>query len=122
IAQLYNAAKFGKEDAIRKLLAEGVEPDLKSLRHVSPLWISATRGHLKVVQILLSTKLVDVNSQSTTGRPPIFWAAASGYHDIVRLLLQAGADPSLIDENGNTLLSIAKQNGHDKITKMSACK
>src|SRR4051812_38694321 len=46
IAQFYDAATSGIEDTIQKLLAEGVKPDLKNRRHVSPLWIAATNGHL----------------------------------------------------------------------------
>ena len=37
IAQFYNAAKSGKEGTIQKLLAEGVDPDLKNSRHISLL-------------------------------------------------------------------------------------
>ncbi|KAH6670150.1 hypothetical protein B0J14DRAFT_517196 [Halenospora varia] len=118
VAQFYNAAKSGKEDTIQKLLAEGVEPDLKNPRHVSPLWVAATNGNLRVVQVLLGTKLVDVNSKSIAGRPPVFWAAARGHEDIVKLLLEAGADHSLEDIHGKTPLSMAKENGHDKIVKL----
>ena len=118
IAQFYNAAKFGKADTIQKLLAEGVKPDLKNSRHVSPLWISAANGHLRVVQLLLRTKIVDVNAKSIYGRPPIFWAAAEGNENIVILLLTAGADRTLEDIDGKTPLSVAKKNGHDKIAKM----
>ena len=118
IAQFYNAAKFGKAYTIQKLLAEGVKPDLKNSRHVSPLWISAAYGHLRVVQLLLRTKIVDVNTKSISGRPPIFWAAAEGNKNIVKLLLTAGADRTLEDIDGKTPLSVAKKNGHDKIAKM----
>jgi Ankyrin repeats (3 copies) len=120
IAQFYNASKAGEEATIQKLLAEGVEPDLKNIRHVSPLWIAATRGYLNVVQALLDTKAVDVNSRSISGRPPIFWAAAYGEEEIVRVLLKAGADPCLVDIDGNTPLWMAKQNGHNKIAQMLA--
>ena len=118
IAQFYNAAKFGKADTIQKILAEGVKPDLKNSRHVSPLWISAANGHLRVVQLLLRSKIVDINTKSIYGQPPIFWAAAEGNENIVRLLLTAGADRTLEDIDGKTPLSVAKKNGHDKIAKM----
>lgn len=118
IAQFYNAAKAGNEDTIQKLMGEGAEPDLKNPRHVFPLWVAATNGHLKVVQILLGTNLVDVNSKGISRRSPIFWAAARGRNGIVRLLLEAGADYTFEDINGDTPLSMAKKNGHDKIAKM----
>ena len=86
IAQFYNAAKFEKTNITQKLLAEGVKPDLQNSRHVFPLWISAANGHLGVVQVLLRTKIVDVNAKSISERSPIFEAAARGYKNIVRLL------------------------------------
>jgi hypothetical protein len=120
VAQFYNAAKAGYQVTIHKLIARGVEPDLRNPRNVSPLWVAATNGHLKVVELLLATKAVNVNSKCISGRPPIFYAAAKGYEDVVRLLLLAGADPSLVDEHGQTPISIAKQHGYDKIAKMLA--
>jgi hypothetical protein len=57
---------------------------------------------LNVVQVLLSTKLVDLNSQSTFRRSPIPRAAAKGYQDIVKLLLREGIDINIMDEDGDT--------------------
>jgi hypothetical protein len=122
VAQFYNAAKAGYKDTIQKLLTQGVEPDLQNPRKVSPLWVAATNGHLRVVELLLGTNAVDINSKSIAGRPPIFWASARGYEDVVRLLLEAGADPSLMDEDERNAISMAKQYGHNKIVKMLAGK
>ncbi|PVH75975.1 ankyrin [Cadophora sp. DSE1049] len=120
IAQFYNAAKLGNVDMIQQLLAKGVEPDLKNPRCVSPLWIAAVSGHHRVVQVLLSNTSVDVNSKSISARSPIFWAAARGYKAVVKLLLDAGADPGAMDIDGNTPLSKAKQNGFREIEIMMA--
>jgi hypothetical protein len=118
IAQFYNAAKAGDEDMIRSLFAQRINPDLKNIRNVSPLWQAATEGHLGVVEILLNTHAVDVNSRSIFGRPPIFWAAALGHKDVVKLLLKEGANPALADKQGQTPLSMAKQYGHDKVVQI----
>lgn len=122
IAQFYNAAKAGKQYIIQNLLAQGFEPDLKNPRNVSPLWIAATNGYPRVVELLLGTKAVDANSKSISGRPPIFWVAAMGNESVVRFLLQAGADPTLMDKDGRTVLSMVKQYGHNKIAKLLASK
>ena len=119
-AQFYKAAEAGKENTIHELLAQGVKPDLKDSRNVSPLWIAVLHGHLRVVELLLDTGGVDINLESISGRTPIFWAAAHGYEDIVGLLLRAGADPNLTGEDGRTPLSIAKHHGHGKIVSMLA--
>jgi ankyrin repeat protein len=120
IAYFYNAAKSGKLDVIRKLLADGINPDLKNLSHISPLWIATDNNYLEVVQILLATKLVNVNLQSLDGRSPLFLAAASGSDKMVQLLLREGADPHIIDANGDTASSIAKLYRYQNIVKMLA--
>jgi ankyrin repeat protein len=109
VAQFYNAARSGNENTVHKLLADGVKPDFKDCRNVSLLWIAATNGHYKVVQVLLATEHVEVNSKSEAGRSPIFRAAARGHKGIVELLLRAEANFGFIDEDGNTPLSIAKK-------------
>jgi hypothetical protein len=115
IARFYNAAKAGDEEMIRGLLVQGIEPDLKNPRNVSPLWVAACRGNLAVVKLLLDTQAVDINSRSIAGRSPLFWAAARGYEGIVRLLLERDANPNFVDENGRTPLSMAKRYGHNKV-------
>jgi ankyrin repeat protein len=42
-------------------------------------------------------------------------AAGSGKKELVELLLQAGADPSLSAENGKTAADIARDNGHAEL-------
>jgi ankyrin repeat protein len=115
LAQFYNSAKAGDVKTIRSLLRQGIDPDLKNPRNISPLWRAAQSASLTVDKLLLDTQAVDLNAQSTAGRSPIFWAAANGHTRIVDLLLDRGANPSLPDENGRIRLSVAKENGHDDI-------
>jgi hypothetical protein len=49
IANFYNAAKSRDTDTILRLLTQGIELNLKNIRCISPLWVAAARGHLKVV-------------------------------------------------------------------------
>ena len=52
----------------------------------------------------------DVNATDTSGRTLLLLAAAEGYADICRLLIEAGADPSLHDVDGLDALSAAVKN------------
>jgi ankyrin repeat protein len=45
-------------------------------------------------------------------------AAGAGQLEMARLLLEAGADPSLTDSDGNTPLMTAAGNGHPDVLRL----
>lgn len=61
---------------------------------------------------------MNVNSRSTSGKSPIFWPSCSGEEGIVRILINAGADPHIVDENREMAVTVARRHGHEKIVKM----
>jgi ankyrin repeat protein len=58
-------------------------------------------SHIKDVLQLLLDHGADVNVQDNGGRTPLMYAATTFNVTAVRLLLEQGADQSLVDENGN---------------------
>ncbi|KAL7918158.1 putative ankyrin repeat protein [Trichoderma austrokoningii] len=120
IAAFFNAAKYGDVAAVKGLLEEGVEPDVQNTDFVliSPLWAAAWHGHTAIVELLTQRKDVNVNVLSDAGRSPIYRLAESGYEAIVRLLIAAGARVDLVDHNGNTPASMARDNGHGRIAEI----
>ena len=55
------------------------------------------------------------NARTDSGATALMFAAALGSSRIVQRLLDAGADPSLSDLNGNTALSLAQTNNHPEV-------
>ncbi|CAK9115055.1 unnamed protein product [Durusdinium trenchii] len=51
-------------------------------------------------------------------RPPMFLAAERGHLEVVRLLLEAGADPNAATRCGHTVLMFAAQNGHLEVARV----
>ncbi len=80
--------------------------------------IAASFGHDAVVKVLAQRAEVDGNSMSIAGRSPLFCSAAYGYEQVVATLIEAGTDPSPVDENGDTALIVARRYGHRKIVEM----
>lgn len=60
---------------------------------------------LEIVKILINLK-ADVNKGSTT---PLHLAAVNGYHEIAKVLFNAGASNSAEDSNGHTPISLAEE-------------
>jgi ankyrin repeat protein len=118
IAKFYNAAKAGDVCCIEQLIREGTKPDTKNIRGESPLWIAAAYGHEAVVEVLAQRADVNVNSMSISRRSPLFWPSSEGYERVVAILMEAGADPDLVDENGDTALTVARRNGYEGIAKI----
>ena len=80
---------------------------------------AAERGHADVVARLLETE-VEVNHVNELGWTALLEAVILGdgsprYQRTVRLLLDAGADPSITDSDGVTPLEHAEAHGFDEI-------
>lgn len=87
------------------------------------LFISSVSGYANVVLELLSSDKsstrADINYKSLLhGTTPVWQSAGVGHAEIVRILLEAGADANLADEDGVTPLTVAAQNGHFEVVKI----
>ena len=80
-----------------------------------PLASAAAEGDLPRVRSLLSIG-ASPNAEGVDNRyTALTGAAEAGYTEIVRLLLQKGADPLLKNGEGQTPMECAKRNGHADI-------
>lgn len=77
----------------------------------TPLSHAAEKGHTEVVEQLLETGRVKLDSTDNAGRTPLFYASLHLRDDIVRLLLKAEAKINHVDENGRTPMSHVAEMG-----------
>jgi ankyrin repeat protein len=105
ITPLMYTAWVGSVDAMRRLLDRGADPNLSNSAGSTALMLSAT----EIVKLrLLKDRGARVNAASARGRTALFLAAMSDRSvDIVRLLISAGADPSVVDGMKMTVLHAA---------------
>ena len=83
---------------------------------------AAHHGHVETVRYLLTTA-VDIDHINNLGWTALLEAVILGdgsrtYQDIVRLLLDAGADAAIADKDGVTPLAHARTRGQDEIARM----
>jgi ankyrin repeat protein len=86
--QLIQAATIGNLDRVQSLLSARVNLDLD---RGAAIGNAAAAGHTQVVDLLIRAK-ANVNLSNNAGFTPIASAAHAGYSEIVRLLIDAGAD------------------------------
>ena len=100
------AASNGLIELCQKLIAKGADVNKPGW---TPLHYAATRGHLPVMSLLLDNYAY-IDAASPNGSTPLMMAAFYGTPSAVKLLLEAGADPSIKNDQGLTAIDFAQRN------------
>jgi ankyrin repeat protein len=78
------------------------------------LMVAASHGATECVQALLGRggDTLELDATTGTGETALHKAAHKSHDQIIQLLLQAGANPTIRNNNGRTPLAIARTSGH----------
>lgn len=90
-------------EAARALIAKGA---FANQHGWTALHYAAAKGNSEIVQLLLD-KRADINARSPTHITPMMMAARNGHIYTVKLLLDRGADASLTDMHGRSVVDWA---------------
>uniref|UniRef100_A0A8C9W1B9 Euchromatic histone-lysine N-methyltransferase 2 n=1 Tax=Scleropages formosus TaxID=113540 RepID=A0A8C9W1B9_SCLFO len=105
-------------DVVRYLIQSGAcvyhseDDGSTGLHHAAKL------GNLEIVNLLLGTGQVDINAQDSGGWTPIIWAAEHRHINVIRALLNRGADVTLKDKEMNVCLHWASFAGSVEIAEL----
>jgi ankyrin repeat protein len=112
------AAFNGHTPVLRYLREEGAKVDAKDVNGRTALMYASSGPFEEAVAFLLKEGAA-VNEQGTLeGFTALMTGASEGLLEVVRLLLADGADPSLVDKDGDTAASFARQNGHMEVLEL----
>jgi ankyrin repeat protein len=110
---LERACQRGHIQAVSLLIAHGADTATANEFGLPPLMFASGQGHTDVVTLLLAHGCSDIDDQDGEDRhwTALHHACAGGYAAVVRVLVEAGADPHKVDREGETALYFAVRRG-----------
>ncbi|KAI6085393.1 ankyrin repeat-containing domain protein [Hypoxylon rubiginosum] len=109
---LHDACAWGSQQVIEELLKRNAAPDHPDEEKIPPIAVAATWGLVRAIK-----QMIPVSSKDSISLALVY-AARYGYHEIVTILLDAGADINYQDGFGNTPLQFACWNLYSRVAQL----
>lgn len=114
------AGAEGLLDILKLTVKAGADPKLTNRFGGTALIPAAERGHVEVVEYLLTHTNIDINHVNNLGWTALLEAIVLSdggpkHQEIVMLLIQHGANVNIPDRAGHTPLRHARERGYKKI-------
>ena len=94
--QLHSAAQDGDLNKVMQLVAEGYPINAFDEIDMTPLHYAVKENHDQVVSFLIEAGAnVNAHNQSKAGNTPLREAASNCSYEMAKLLIDAGADPTI---------------------------
>jgi len=107
----------GHTDLCEYLIKKGAHTEARDNNGRTALIFASTGPFPQTVELLLQNDSNPNAVDNIEHFTPLMHAAAEGHIEVVKILVKAGADPSLKDVDGDNAEAFAKQNGHHEVVK-----
>jgi len=116
------AGALGRTDMLRHMIPKGPDFSLRNRFGGNALIPACERAHVETVKLLLTTK-IDVNHVNDLGWTCLLEIVILGdggprHVEVAKLVLDAGADPNIVDKDGVSPLAHARRKGQTQIARL----
>ncbi len=112
------AVRGNKPALVSAALESGADASARDRKGRTPLEMAARNRDPEIMDLLIAHQ-ADVNKKNPQdGSTVLMVAASEGYIDVVELLIDAGADVTARDNNGQTALDLAMQGDHSEVAEL----
>lgn len=109
---LHLAVDKDQFNCCEKLLEnENIQVNIKDKNDDTPLHYAAKHGRMKTCIVLLNHSKTEVNVKNKKGQGPLHVAAHEDHSDVIRLLMERGADWKMQDKTAHLPIHYAAQKG-----------
>ncbi|XP_046562227.1 putative ankyrin repeat protein RF_0381 [Haliotis rubra] len=109
------AALKGHKHVLDLLVRKGADLSHVDFLHNTILHLACEGGNLDIVKHILTQNTVNINSLGENDWTPAMKAANKGHKDVFNLIVKEGADLSLVDKEGDSILHAACEGGNVEI-------
>jgi ankyrin repeat protein len=108
---LSRACTNGSAPLVQRLLEAGANPNTRIATGETPIMTCASSGNLDAVRLLVARGADVKAKEPSENQDALMWAAAERHPNVVRLLVDAGANPQAHTKRGFTALHFAAREG-----------
>ncbi|MBR2125299.1 MAG: ankyrin repeat domain-containing protein [Akkermansia sp.] len=114
---LHDAVKAGKPSQVKATL-DSSRVNQRNGADMTPLMVAAMYDRASSARSLLAAGARPDEATANYGTTALMMAAMNGYHEVVEVLVQNGADLNLRNKSGFTALMLAAQKGHAQVVRL----
>ena len=116
--RMFLACIKGDKAELNKAIHQGANVNAFGPAGLTPLNVAASYGNTEIVGLLLQKGAEIDKFDADEFQTPLFTSCVNGTYDVGDLLIRRGASLNMLNERGDSAISIAAYHGHDNLVAL----